>query len=272
MKSFTVDKKIKLSKLLEEKYGAEMPYSSYKKLLRNKDIKINGKRVNADVALLVGDFIEVYFDGVKKPLNVVFKDENVLILDKPAGITSEDFSSLVKNEYEGAVLCHRLDRNTSGLLVFALNGEAEKELLKAFKEREIDKYYLTEVYGSFEEETGVLTDYLVKDSESSTVKIYSKEVQASVKIITEYKTVEKLEETSILSIKLITGKTHQIRAHLAFYGKFVIGDGKYGNNLINKRLGAKFQRLTAKKLIFNVRCGALSYLNGKTVEITRKPW
>ncbi len=272
MKSFKVTKAIKLSKFFKLNYGAEMPYSTYKKLLRNKDIKVNGVRVNSDVLLNPSDEVLVYFDGVKKPLSVLFEDENILVLDKPSGITSEDYEKQVQNDYKTAKLCHRLDRNTSGLIIFSLNDMAETELLKAFKTRRIEKYYLAEIYGAFYSNEGVLTDYLVKDSSSSLVKIYKNEVKSSVKIITEYKTVERTKETSILFIKLITGKTHQIRAHLAFYGKFIVGDGKYGDNLINKRLKAKAQHLTSVKVIFNFNGGELKYLNGKVVELNRKPF
>ncbi len=272
MKSFKVISAIKLSKFLGLNYGVEMPYSTYKKLLRNKDIKVNGVRVSSDVSLNIGDEVLVYFDGVKKPLSVVFEDENILVLDKPSGITSEDYEKQVQKEYKTAKLCHRLDRNTSGLIIFALNALAETELLKAFKTRTVEKYYMAEVYGAFDNNEGVLTDYLVKDSNNSLVKIYKTEVDNSVKIITEYKTIEKTKETSVLLIKLITGKTHQIRAHLAFYGKFIVGDGKYGDNIVNKRLKAKTQRLTAVKIVFDFKGGELKYLNGKVIELLRKPF
>ena len=272
MKIFKVDKNIKLSKFLEEKYGACLPYSSYKKLLRNKDIKLNGKRINGEVTLSIGDVVEVYFDGVKKSLNVLYKDENILVLDKPCGITSEDFEALTVKEYPSCKLTHRLDRNTSGIIVFSLNENSYKELLKAFKERSIDKYYLAEVYGSFNEEKGVLTDYLIKDNKKSLVKVIKENAPNSVKIVTEYSLVEKLGETSILSVKLVTGKTHQIRAHFAFYGHFIVGDGKYGDNQVNKRLKVKYHHLTAVKIIFNFYGGELHYLDGKQIELNRSPW
>ncbi len=272
MKTFKVEKPIKLSKFLEEKYGVELPYSSYKKLLRNKDIKLNGKRINSEVVLKVGDVLEVYYDGVKKPLNILYKDENILVLDKPCGITSEDYESLVIKEYPLAKLTHRLDRNTSGILIFSLNDGAYNELLKAFKNRTVEKYYLAEVYGAFIKDNGVLVDYLIKDSEKSLVKVVKNETPNSVKIVTEYSLVEKLEETSILSVKLITGKTHQIRAHFAFYGHFIVGDGKYGDNEVNKRLKVKYHRLTAEMVKFNFDGGKLKYLDKKQININRKPW
>lgn len=272
MKKFTVQSTIKLSKFLKKEYGAEMPYSAYQKLLRNKDIKINGKRVNCDAMLNPNDVLEVYFDGTNKPLLVVYADENLLVLDKPSGITSEDYEFLVKKTYRSAKLCHRLDRNTSGLIIFSLNSEAEEELLKAFKNRTVNKYYLTEVYGLFDSNFGRFEDYLVKDENLSKVKIFSRQFDGGVKIITEYKVVETLENSSIIEVNLITGKTHQIRAHFAFYGHFVIGDGKYGDNMINKRFKAKYQRLTAYRLIFEFDEGKLNYLNGKEIKLNRKPF
>lgn len=272
MKKFNANKEIKLSKFLKECYGAELPYSTYQKLLRNKDIKVNGKRVNCDVLLNANDTVEVYYDGAKKPLTVLFEDENVLALDKPSGITSEDLEVLVKNTYKSAKLCHRLDRNTSGIILFSLNDDAEIELLKAFKSRTISKYYLAEVYGKLNADFGRLEDYLVKDENLSEVKVYDKKVDGSVKIITEYKVLEKTDDTTLVEVNLITGKTHQIRAHFAFYGNFIIGDGKYGDNLINRAKGAKYQRLTAYKVIFNFDGGKLSYLNNKELKLSRKPW
>lgn len=268
MKTFKVEKPIKLSKFLEEKYGAELPYSSYKKLLRNKDIKLNGKRINTELMLSIGDTIEVYFDGVKKPLAILYVDENILVLDKPCGITSEDYESLVKKEYPLAKLTHRLDRNTSGVIIFSLNDGAYSELLKAFKDRSIEKYYLAEVYGAFLKDNGVLTDYLIKDSEKSLVKVVKDEMPNSVKIVTEYSLVEKLSETSILSVKLITGKTHQIRAHLAHVGHAIIGDGKYGDFSANERAKEYTQNLTATSLTLHFPRGStLFYLDGKTFNV-----
>ncbi len=272
MKTFKADKDIKLNKFLEEVYGAELPYSSYKKLLRNKDIKVNGKRINSEISLNAGDIINVYFEGVEKSLKILYQDENILALDKPCGIEVEDFELLVQKTYNSAKMVHRLDRNTSGIMLFSLNSKAYEEFLTAFKNRDIDKYYLAEVFGHFDNNQGTLTDYLIKDNKKGKVQIYKTNVDNSVKIITEYKTVEKLEKSSIIEVKLITGKTHQIRAHMAFYGHFIIGDGKYGDNQINKSYKCKYQRLTAYKVAFNLKGELLSYLNGKEIKIERNPW
>ena len=275
MKTFKADKQIKLNKFLLERYNGDLSYSVFQKLLRNKDIKVNGKRVNKDLTLSSGDVIDVYYDGAKKQLDlkVLFNENGVLVLDKPCGITSIDFETQVKTIYDSAVLVHRLDRNTSGILLFALNSQAEEELLKCFKNRSIRKFYTAEVYGKVEKDSDVLTAYLVKDSDNSLVKIYDTEVKDSALIKTGYQVVERREKSTVLSVELFTGKTHQIRAHLAHIGHFIIGDGKYGKNAINETFKAKTQRLTASKIIFNFdKSSPLYKLNGKTVELDRKPF
>ena len=155
--------------------------------------------------------------------------------------------------------------------MFSLNSDAETELLKAFKDRTISKYYLAEVYGSLKSNSGRLEDYLVKNESAFEVKVYNKKVDGSVKIITEYQVLEKTEDTTLVEVNLITGKTHQIRAHFAFYGNFIIGDGKYGDNSINKAKGVKYQHVTAYKIVFNFGGGKLSYINNKEIKLDRKP-
>ena len=267
MKTFINEKPQKISKLLAENYGAELSYSTLMKLFRNKDIKVNGKRVNKDLVIDVGAVIDVYFDGETKLYSPVFEGCGIFVFDKPPTITSEDFEAVLNKTYKGLKLCHRLDRNTSGLLVFASDDTAYNEMLLAFKNRTVDKFYLAEVYGSLAVKKARLTAYLYKDATNSEVKIFDTQVKGSVKIITEYEVIKEKEETSILSVKLITGKTHQIRAHLAHIGHFIVGDGKYGDNKINKMLKQKRQNLTAYKTIFHFdKSSPLSELDG--VEIT----
>ncbi len=271
MKSFRVEKEIKLSKFLLDNYKGELSYSVFQKLLRQKDVKINGKRVNKDVKLLPQDEVVVYYDSKPNELSVYLNESGVLVLDKKSGITSEDFEAQVNAVYSGAKLCHRLDRNTSGLIVFATDDTAYNELLKAFKTRTINKEYVCEVYGKMDAKSKTLTAYLKKDAENSKVYIYDKKVDGSQKIVTEYAVIKEGINSSLLTVKLITGKTHQIRAHLAHNGNFIIGDGKYGINAVNEKFGAKTQRLTAYKLTFNFdKDSPLYSLNERKIELKRE--
>lgn len=268
MKSFKVEKNQKLSKFLLSKYGAELSYGALQKLLRNKDIKVNGKRTGKDVDLYAGDLIDVYFDGNAQKLDLVYQNGDIFVFNKPPTITSEDFEIKVNNAYNGLKLCHRLDRNTQGLLVFA-NENSIDSILLAFKNKKIDKYYLAEVYGKLQEKEKTMTAYLKKDSENGVVKIYDTKVLGSVEIITKYRVLEERENSSVIEVNLITGKTHQIRAHFSHIGHFLIGDSKYGDIKINKDFNAKRQRLISYKLKFNFdKNDKLYYLNSE--EITLK--
>ncbi len=275
MKSFIVTKSQKLIKFIQTEYGENIKYSQILKLLKNKDVKVNGKRISKDVELNENDKIDVYYDGetVNKVLDIVYKDQNILVIDKPKKCDYTKALNLVKKEYNSAVSVHRLDTNTTGLMIFALNNESQNELKKAFKEGKIQKKYIAEVYGKFNKKEDVLTDYLVKDSNLSKVKIYKEKTLNSLTVKTGYKVIEETELTSIIEITLYTGRTHQIRAHMSFYGHFVIGDGKYGKEKINKQLGASTQRLTAVKINFNFsQSSSLNYLNNLTISLNRQPF
>lgn len=249
-------------------YNEGASYSAVMKLLRTKQVKVNGERVGKDGATKNGDLIEVYFDGSEKPIAEIYGDENILVCYKPSGITSEDFYAKVKAKNPSAGFIHRLDRNTDGLMVFSLGERAESELLRGFKERTFKKYYLAEVYGVPKKSQASLTGYLIKDGERGLVKVYDEPVRGAQKIITEYKTLKSDGTTSLLEVSLVTGKTHQIRAHLAHIGNFVIGDGKYGDERVNRQFRAKGQRLTAYKIKFCFeKSSPLYYLDGKEIEL-----
>ncbi len=247
----------------------ELGYGAIRKILREKDVKVNGKRVNEDVKVAAGDEITVYYRerDVKPLYDAVYEDDNILIVNKYKKITSDAlFEKLCATK--PLYYIHRLDRNTSGLIVFAKNEESEKELLQGFKDRAFDKYYLATVYGVPDKKQATLTAYLKKDEKESKVKIYDSETKGAVKIITEYKVLKSSGNTSVLEVKLVTGKTHQIRAHLAHVGHFVLGDGKYGVESINKKYKKDGQELTAYKITFRFKEGdKLYYLSGKTFEI-----
>lgn len=266
MKSFVAKGKTKLSKFLLDAYDGELSFSVLNKLLRKKDVKVDGVRVSKDVWLYGGETVVVYYDGqiVRGDYKTVYSDDNVLVVIKPKGITSEKFYERLNCD-GNVYFCHRLDRNTDGVMIFAKNEKAYQELVNGFKKRTFEKIYLAKVYGVVKPETAVLSDYLFKDSKNSIVTITEKPVKGSVPVVTEYSVIKTDGETSLLKVKLITGRTHQIRAHLAFYGHFVLGDGKYGVEEINRRLKVKETALSAVSLTLRFNKDEfLYYLDGKS--------
>lgn len=255
------------------------------KVLRQKDIKINGQRIKENVIVFEGDIIEAYIDDKylykQFDIDIIYEDKNIIIINKPKGIeVVDDFSysitTMIQSNFtnlEGnfPYPCHRLDRNTTGLVIFAKNQEALNILNKKIKNREVLKFYKCTVIGILNKKQCKLTDYLFKDSKKSLVYISSIPKTGYRKIITSYKVLE--EDTknnlSTLEVKLETGRTHQIRAHLAYIGHPILGDGKYGNNEINKKFNKCYQELYAYKLIFDFKtdAGILNYLNQKEIQI-----
>ncbi len=234
-------------------------------LLRARDVKVNGVRVGkGGFALKTGDIVAYYtnFKQESAPSHtVIYQDENALIADKFSGVSVEGLTCELreKGDYRP---CHRLDRNTQGLLAFAKNDGAEREILSAFKERRVEKEYIALCKNNFKEKSAVLTAFLVKDDKKSLVKVFAKPVAGGVKIVTEYEVLRVSGDIALVRVKLHTGKTHQIRAHTAFIGCPVLGDEKYGEKALNAKYNAKRQRLISKSLKFEFT-GGLAYLNGK---------
>lgn len=234
----------------------------FRALLKNKEIRVNGKKVGADMPVHAGDEVQYFLtpaQEAKRAFEIVYEDENVLVADKESGVNSEAvFAELAeKGEF---FFIHRLDRNTAGLMIFAKTPAAEEELLSAFRERRAEKIYHALVLGHMPERRALLAAYLTKDEKKSLVRV-SAQPQGE-KILTEYEVLREMGETSLLKITLHTGKTHQIRAHLAFVGHPVAGDTKYGNGVFNRAHSLTRQRLVAKELSLQTE-GVLSYLSGK---------
>ena len=282
MKEIIVNKKYhekKLNKVILEELS-NINYPTFCKLLRKKDIKINGKRINKDILVYENDKIEIYLpkelEETKINLDKVYEDENILVINKPAKIEvtgSNSLTEIINKQYTNCEFkpqpCHRIDRNTTGLVLFAKNKEALEILLEKFKNHEIEKHYLALVYGIPNKQEERLEAYLFKDNKKAQVYISDTFKKGYQKIITKYTVLEKRKDnTALLDVEIETGKTHQIRAHLSHIGYPIIGDGKYGKNEINKQFGKKYQMLCSYKLKFNFQSesGILAYLNGKENE------
>ncbi len=235
-------------------------------LLKNREIKVNGKRVSGDIPLCEGDTVAYYLtekQAAKPAYFPVYEDENIFVADKESGVNSEAVFAALSRTGEYYFL-HRLDRNTKGLLLFAKKERIANALLAAFRERAVEKVYHALCFGEPCKPRQVLTAYLKKDAKNSLVAIYDGEVQGSEKICTEYEVIERFDGgTSLLKVILHTGKTHQIRAHFAHIGCPIVGDMKYGNTAKNQSLHCTRQCLVAKELTLRVG-GELAYLNAKT--------
>ena len=255
------------------------------KALRKKDIRINNVRVSSDTTIFLGDEISIYIiDDIllgknKFDIEVVYEDENILVANKPEGLSvtedtsfSSTLSSILKSKYGNSLNpCHRIDRNTKGLVLFAKNDSALKILLDKFKNKEIEKHYIAKTYGIPSTEHSILEAYLFKDSKKSIVYISNTPKKDYQKIVTEYTVIKKdfSKNIAYLDVNLHTGKTHQIRAHLSHIGFPIIGDGKYGINDNNKKFGFKTQELYSYSLKFNFKTdsGFLNYLNNKEIKL-----
>lgn len=251
--------------------NTDLGYYRIQKLIKARSVKINGVRVGADMNVNAGDTVHVYFaDREKNSIEVVYRDDNILVVNKASGIEVQGADSLterINNLLTDVVAApvHRLDRNTMGLVVFALNKTAETELLASFKEREIDKTYQCIVVGTPRPPAAKLKAFLFKDAKKSQVYISDVKQQGYLPVETHYKTLKNLGELTLLEVKPITGRTHQIRAQLAHVRIPILGDGKYGINKINRRYRVKTQLLCCTQITFHFAQGALKYLDGKSV-------
>jgi len=243
----------------------------------------------------------VEYDNVKVNLNIVYEDDNILLCDKKPGmlvhngdegdpnvINASERDTLIfmikaylyqKGEYDpksensfSPALCNRIDRNTGGIVIAAKTAEALREMNDLIKSGCIDKRYLCAVHGRPNPPKATLRGYLFKNTKTKTVRIDSVKTPGSKEAITSYSTLTYNDEhnISLLEVKLITGRTHQIRAHLASVGHSLLGDGKYGINKADRALGFKSQALYSYKLTFNVNNGLFEYLSGKTFSVSNE--
>ena len=260
-----------------------------KKILKRGDVKINGVRTKKDQTVSAGDIVEAYIPDSLEPypkLDIAYEDENLIIVNKQPGISVvEDrddgkptLLSLVlkymieKNIYiketgNEPFACHRLDHNTGGLTIFTKNSEYFDYITQALAQRRISKYYRAIVVGVPPKPSDELSDFLEKDAVASRVRITNRPSRAALPVVTRYTQIKTNGELSLLEVELVTGRTHQIRAHLSSIGTPILGDDKYGNRKVNKKYGVKYQALWSIRLkFFTGQNNPLAYLNGLEVE------
>ena len=285
------------------KYFKEAGSGFLYKMLRKKNITLNGKKSDGKEKLEEGDVVKIFmadetiakFKGESTipivpeiPLDIIYEDEHILIINKPSGMLSQKAkdSDVSANEYilsylvhQGKIdknelstfkpsICNRLDRNTSGLLVAGKTLKGLQEMAEMLQERTVQKYYVAVVHGELTEKKKI-TGYLYKDEKANKVSVSSNPTKGSP-IATEYEPIRSNKKFTLVKIHLITGKPHQIRAHLSSIGYPIVGDYKYGNRFINdelkKKYGIKDQMLHSWQMVFPSLSDELEALSNQKIE------
>ncbi len=284
-----------------------LPMSMMYKSIRTKKIKVNRKRAEQSYILAEGDEIQLFirdefFDAPEKDtsaltritpkLDILYEDDNIMLLNKRPGVlVHEDDDGgentlimhikaylCAKGEYDPSAeqsfapsLCNRIDRNTGGIVIAAKTAEALRDMNAKIKAGEVSKHYLCLVHGVPPKGEDIIKGYLRKNSKTNTVEVRDRYFDGAKEIVTGYRVLERRGEQSLLEIDLYTGRTHQIRAHMAHIGCPLVGDGKYGINKSDRAKGFKYQALYAYKLDFpkTADANSLSYLEGKTFSLNK---
>ena len=258
-----------------------LPESTVRKVFQARDVKLDGVRVTRDTPVCAGQTLSVFLPASfrdAESLRIIYEDDDVLLVNKPAGISVEaddpgslsltDLCRIHVGSFSGGAPafspapCHRLDHRTCGLCLFAKNERSLTVLLEAFKLRTVEKYYTCLVRGIMKPPSAVCNAWLLKDAGRAVVRILDHEVTGARPVTTGYETLQS-GPVSRLRVHLVTGRTHQIRAHLAALGHPVLGDDLYGDRAFNRQQKSRSLKLCATELTLNTN-GALPALDGKT--------
>ena len=249
-----------LRKYLRLAYPA-LPEWALRECLKKKDVRVNGRRAGAAEAVHRGDRLQIYLPDnfFGQSLRIIYEDDAFAAVEKPAGLpvdtdglgvgadTALERARCLRPE---ARLVHRLDVGTGGVLLIAKNDASEAKLRAMFQKHEIEKHYRCTVLGAMHRDGDTLRAHLIKDAGASTVRVTATPRPGSVPIETRYTVLRRLDDMSYLDVQLITGRTHQIRAHLAFVGHAILGDDKYGDRSINKRYRVSQPLLWCRSMTF----------------------
>lgn len=290
----------RLDKFLLKKFKT-MPKKMAYMYIRKKCVKVNGKKATPEVMLKENDLLTFYikdefFDNIQeenyeflkapKSLKIIYEDENIILLDKKPGVIvhqdkSYHFDCLLlrlqhylydNGEYNpkeencfAPALVNRIDRNTGGIVIGAKNAESLRILNQKMKDRELHKFYLCLLINKPKKDNAILSDYLIKNEKTNKVTVLRNEKQGAKKILTKYSVLETNNNLTLCEVELLTGRTHQIRAHMSSIGCPILGDNKYGNKKLNQKYSLSKQCLYSYKLAFDFTTdsGILSYLDKK---------
>ena len=281
MKKFVIDanKNTKLSLFVYQNFP-QISYHTFQKILRKKDVYVNRQRIGKDLQIKKGDFVEIYCpDSLVKYFFVVYEDENIMVVNKAFGIIVAEkdktrvgevsLQELLEKQFRKKFFpLHRIDMNTSGLVIFCKSPKVLNEMKNIMKKHQVSKIYFAEVVGKYNLPPKLHKAFLVKDSVRRSVKIFKeKTLPQAMEIETFVECIQVKEKTSVVKVEITNGKTHQIRAHMAFLGFALVGDNKYGQKSTNKKFGTRKQKLLAQKLVFKTTEKKYEYLNNINIEV-----